>query len=600
MCRFLSIWSALVLALLPTLAHAWWNGDWAHRKSIFIDTRAFATDAQQGVADIAVPVRLHTGNFAFAEMQPDASDLRFVAADDKTPLMHHIEKLDAAAGVAIVWVHVPMVALGRPELIYMYYGNPNATGAENSAAGYDRDQVLVLHLNEAGGMPRDATAYANHAARNSAGPAAPGALDTGADFGPGASIVVPAAAATRLAPGRGFTFSAWIRIEGDQDNAAVFTQQEGGAGVQIGVNGTALFARVGSSGGVAEIASAGRLEPGQWHHIAVTLSDRLSIFVDGREVATTPAAMPAAGGEIVVGTPANGRGLVGVIDEVQVATVARSADWVQLAAMLQRPGSDLVAVGESEAGSGVSARLEIYRVLARAVTLDGWIIIGVIVVLGLLAGNVVITKTFALSRMEAANRAFMRTFRQRQGEMLTAARGLRSAGAAAVDPAGAEAKLWRRHSCLYRLYQSGVEEARELVQAQRSGGGREVLDAEDLAVVRARLDAGMVEEVYRLNGRLVLLTITISGAPFFGLLGTVVGIMMTFGAIAASGDVNVSTIAPGVAAALTTTVTGLLVAIPVMFAYNHIVTKVRGLTRLMEVFSNELVGKLARVYGGAD
>jgi biopolymer transport protein ExbB len=61
---------------------------------------------------------------------------------------------------------------------------------------------------------------------------------------------------------------------------------------------------------------------------------------------------------------------------------------------------------------------------------------------------------------------------------------------------------------------------------------------------------------------MVMLTIAISGGPFLGLLGTVVGVMITFAAIAASGDVNVNAIAPGIAAALAATVAGLAVAIP--------------------------------------
>ena len=71
-----------------------------------------------------------------------------------------------------------------------------------------------------------------------------------------------------------------------------------------------------------------------------------------------------------------------------------------------------------------------------------------------------------------------------------------------------------------------------------------------------------------MNSQMVLLTIAISGGPFLGLLGTVMGVMITFAAIAASGDVNISAIAPGVAAALLTTVAGLVVAIPALFGYN--------------------------------
>ena len=64
------------------------------------------------------------------------------------------------------------------------------------------------------------------------------------------------------------------------------------------------------------------------------------------------------------------------------------------------------------------------------------------------------------------------------------------------------------------------------------------------------MDADSVREGYRLNSQMVLLTIAISGGPFLGLLGTVVGVMITFASIAAAGDVNVNAIAPGIAAAL--------------------------------------------------
>jgi biopolymer transport protein ExbB len=176
-----------------------------------------------------------------------------------------------------------------------------------------------------------------------------------------------------------------------------------------------------------------------------------------------------------------------------------------------------------------------------------------------------------------------------------------SVGAAAVDPpADAEAKLWQRHSSLYRVFQAALGETRKTFELHRSDGRVEQLSADDLAVVRSTLEASMVEEAKNLNNGLVTLTITVSGAPFLGLLGTVVGIMMTFGAVAAVGDVNVNTIAPGVAAAITTTVAGLIVAIPVMFAYNFLATKVRLLTSGMEVFANEVIGKLGRAFGGKD
>jgi len=63
-----------------------------------------------------------------------------------------------------------------------------------------------------------------------------------------------------------------------------------------------------------------------------------------------------------------------------------------------------------------------------------------------------------------------------------------------------------------------------------------------------------------------------------GPAGTVWGVMRTFGDIAQSGRASLATMAPGVAAALITTVAGLLVAIPSMFGYNWLVHTLRVLT----------------------
>src|SRR5262249_36212476 len=114
--------------------------------------------------------------------------------------------------------------------------------------------------------------------------------------------------------------------------------------------------------------------------------------------------------------------------------------------------------------------------------------------------------------------------------------------------------------------------------------------------IRASLDAGLVRENQRLSQRMVLLTIAISGGPFLGLLGTVVGVMITFAAIAAAGDVNVNAIAPGIAAALLATVAGLAVAIPALFGYNWLLTRAKDVTANMQVFVDELVTKIAEAY----
>jgi biopolymer transport protein ExbB len=72
--------------------------------------------------------------------------------------------------------------------------------------------------------------------------------------------------------------------------------------------------------------------------------------------------------------------------------------------------------------------------------------------------------------------------------------------------------------------------------------------------------------------------------------------MITFAAIAAAGDVNVNAIAPGIAAALLATVAGLAVAIPALFGYNYIISRVKDAKDDMVIFIDEFVTKTAEFY----
>ena len=102
------------------------------------------------------------------------------------------------------------------------------------------------------------------------------------------------------------------------------------------------------------------------------------------------------------------------------------------------------------------------------------------------------------------------------------------------------------------------------------------------------------------DGGRIMLAIAVSGAPFLGLLGTVWGVMDAFGGIAqsaaAGGRADLAAMAPGVSAAMVTTVAGLLVAIPSMFGYNWLVHNLRVLTVELDNFAQALVSKMETEY----
>ena len=120
----------------------------------------------------------------------------------------------------------------------------------------------------------------------------------------------------------------------------------------------------------------------------------------------------------------------------------------------------------------------------------------------------------------------------------------------------------------------------------------------DLAGTRDRLATAMngavATVVDRLADRLNILATIGSVAPFVGLFGTVIGIMTSFQAIAASKNTSLSVVAPGIAEALLATAIGLLAAIPAVIAYNKLSSDANKIAVRMEGFSDEFSAILSR------
>src|SRR4051812_513844 len=122
--RSLLVCGVFLLALTGLArAGSWWNDEWPTRKKIIIDTSDKGAAISEPIGSTAVLIRLHDGNFNFAAVKEDASDLRFVSSDDKTLLPYHIEKFDSLLNEAFVWVRVPDLKPGAQTSIWMYLGN---------------------------------------------------------------------------------------------------------------------------------------------------------------------------------------------------------------------------------------------------------------------------------------------------------------------------------------------------------------------------------------------------------------------------------------------------------------------------------------------
>lgn len=89
------------------------------------------------------------------------------------------------------------------------------------------------------------------------------------------------------------------------------------------------------------------------------------------------------------------------------------------------------------------------------------------------------------------------------------------------------------------------------------------------------------------------LSTTAAGAPMLGFLGTVVGMIQAFFALAAAGQsANITVLSSGIYQALVTTVAGLVVGIAALFAYNYLVSRVNRVMTQLEADTMEFMDML--------
>ncbi len=250
-------------------------------------------------------------------------------------------------------------------------------------------------------------------------------------------------------------------------------------------------------------------------------------------------------------------------------------------------GSPLLALqqqvqdGAVPAGTGSSTN--ILNLVSNATPVSAGVL-GVLALLSIACWSIIFYKLWVFSRSKRHSKSFLDVFR-RSNKFSEVQAVCRSLG----------------ESPLVGLFQAGYA---ELTAQLRQGAPPEVVDAasvanqktgaarptlKSLAAVDRALMRASVVEVNKLEKRLPLLATTASIAPFVGLFGTVVGIMMAFQGIGETGSTNLGVVAPGIADALVATAAGLVAAIPAVVAYNHLSNRVRIFASEMDDFAMEFL-----------
>ncbi len=121
---------------------------------------------------------------------------------------------------------------------------------------------------------------------------------------------------------------------------------------------------------------------------------------------------------------------------------------------------------------------------------------------------------------------------------------------------------------------------------------------QDVETLELKLDEAILRETAPLEAGLPLIKVLYVIAPLVGLLGTVVGMIVTFQQITLFGTGDPRMMANGISMALITTVLGLVVAIPLTIIHSLLYSRARALIQILEEQAAGIIARLAeRRYG---
>jgi biopolymer transport protein ExbB/TolQ len=213
-------------------------------------------------------------------------------------------------------------------------------------------------------------------------------------------------------------------------------------------------------------------------------------------------------------------------------------------------------------------------------TTEGKVCIGCLILVSLFSWTVIITKARQLLRARAVAKKFFAAYRSTRDPLEMFRKGADFDGAPAFE-----------------VYHNAAEElSYHLKQSPVHIKGHTKISPTSFDSVRVTLERSVGAEALSLEKGMIVLSTAVAGGPFIGLLGTVWGVMETFSGIARANAASLTAMAPGVAGALIATVVGLFVAIPAMFAYNFMVTSIRGITQELDNFASEFMTQIEHKY----
>jgi len=231
-------------------------------------------------------------------------------------------------------------------------------------------------------------------------------------------------------------------------------------------------------------------------------------------------------------------------------------------------------------------------------TTEGKITVCVLLLLSMFSWTIIITKFRQLYIARRAAKKFFVAYGSTRDPLDIKKRGEEFPGGPAWElyDRGAEELLYHLKNNPIKVQAVTIQSTGEGNTDQFSRAITTKISTGSFEAVKVVLEEAAGAQAMALEKGMIVLSTAVAGGPFIGLLGTVWGVMSTFAGIAEKNQASLTAMAPGVAAALVATVTGLLVAIPAMFGYNFMVTTIRNVTQELDGFATRYANQIEHTY----
>ena len=325
-----------------------WLQPWERRKAITLAADQIEAPGDGALVDFPVLVSVTDAEIGGRALA-DGSDIVFTSADGTTVLASEIESF-SLAGQLVAWVKVPALSAVADTRLYVYYGSATPPSRVSEAV-WTADYLAVWHLQQApdpagDGEILDATGNDHDGnADDSMGTAhsTSGQIGRGIRFdGTGDYIDFPAA----MNVGNTVTISAWVNIEGSTGIKTILANSNSGAGVdgfrffvnnQSTANGRILFETGDGQGNNVTMTDPGAVAPGTFAYVVAVVNragDSGAIFINGVGATVLSGLQddfqPTSDFEIGRMKDSTNR-FIGVMDDVSVASVLRTPEWIATA-----------------------------------------------------------------------------------------------------------------------------------------------------------------------------------------------------------------------------------------------------------------------------